>query len=257
MNPKNTNHDVEVESKKTTLLDHLNALRKLLTQAAITMLAGFVIAFYFICKPLLNFIIQPIQSRGIEIIYTAVSEAFSTQLRISIVSGIILVSPVLVYLVWRFIRPALYDREIQLFRIMFFLIVILFLIGVVFCYTYVYGLAINFFIISGENLATPMLSIDKYISFLFAFLLPFGVIFEMPVVIYLLTRTGLVNYESLAKSRRFVVFGIFVAAAILTPPDVISQIMLGIPMYVLYEISVQIARITKKKNREQDPASNT
>ena len=93
-----------------------------------------------------------------------------------------------------------------------------------------------------------MLSIDKYVSFLFSFLLPFGVVFEMPVAIFMATRVGWVTVKQLTSSRKFVFFGIFVLSAILTPPDVISQLMLGLPMYLLYEVSVLVARVTKPRD---------
>ena len=126
---------------------------------------------------------------------------------------------------------------------------LLFLMGVVFCYRAVYMLALDFFLVSGENLATPMLSIDKYVGFLFSFVLPFGLVFELPVAIYMLTRVGLVNYEMLSKTRKFVILAIFVIAAILTPPDVVSQVMLGIPMLLLFEVGVQVSRFVKPRER--------
>ena len=129
----------------------------------------------------------------------------------------------------------------------FFLGLFMFLLGVVFCYRYVYELALNFFIIAGEDLATPMLSIDKYVGFLFSFVLPFGVVFELPIAVYMGTRMGWVDYAKLSHCRKYVFFGIFVLAAILTPPDVVSQIMLGVPIYILYEVGVLVSRFTKNR----------
>ena len=126
------------------------------------------------------------------------------------------------------------------------------MLGIVFCYRYVYLLALNFFFVAGENLATPMLSIDKYVGFLFSFILPFGVVFELPIAIYMAARLGWVNYKKLTSSRKYVFFGIFALAAILTPPDVISQVMLGVPMYLLYEIGVQVARFTKPRRKRNE-----
>ena len=243
-----------VDSEKQPLLAHLTILRKLLTHCLIAIVVGFACAFYFLCEPLMAFITAPINARGIEIIYTAVSEALTTQLKVSIVAGVVVVSPYLFYQIWSFIKPALYENEIKLFRILFFVALLLFLVGIFFCYQYVYTLALNFFFVAGENLATPMLSIDKYIGFLFGFLLPFGIVFELPVAIYMMVRVGWVDYKKLASSRKFVLFGIFVAAAILTPPDMVSQCMLGIPMYLLYEVGVQVARLTPAKRREEQKA---
>ena len=242
-------HNDAVDKEKQPLLAHLNALRKLLMHCGIAILVGFVAAFYFLCEPLMNFITAPINARGIEIIYTAVSEALTTRLKVSFIAGIVIISPYLFFEIWSFVKPALYENEIRLFRILFCIALFLFLAGIVFCYQAVYTLALNFFFVAGENLATPMLSIDKYIGFLFGFLLPFGIVFELPVALYMLTRMGWVNYAKLTASRKYVFFGIFLVAAILTPPDVVSQCMLGLPMYLLYEVGIQIARFTPVKER--------
>lgn len=249
-----------VDSSRQPLLAHLMALRKLLMSCGIAILVGFVAAFYFLCEPLMDFIISPIIARNIEIIYTAVSEALTTQLKVSFVAGVVVVSPFIFYQIWSFIKPALYDNEIRLFRILFFLAVALFLTGIVFCYQYVYTLALNFFFVAGENLATPMLSLDKYIGFLFGFTLPFGIVFELPVAIFMMTRVGWVDYKKLASSRKYILLAIFVFAAILTPPDVVSQTMLGIPMFLLYEVGVQVSRFTKprapKEEQEEESAQS-
>lgn len=245
-------HNSAVDSEKQPLLTHLMALRTLLMHCGIAILVGFIAAFYFLCTPLMNFITAPITARGIEIIYTAVSEALTTQIKVSFVAGVVVVSPYLFYQVWAYVKPALYDNEIRLFRVLFVIALALFLTGIVFCYQYVYSLALNFFFVAGENLATPMLSIDKYIDFLFGFILPFGIVFELPVAIYMFARIGWVNYEMLSSSRKYVILAIAVIAAILTTPDVVSQTMLGAPMYLLYEVGVQVSRFTKPRAPKEE-----
>lgn len=245
-------HDAGVKANTQPLITHLMAFRKLVIAILGAVIVGFVVAFYFFCEPLLKFITSPIEARGIQIIYTAVSEAFTTQLKLSLLAGVVLTSPFIFYQIWAFVKPALYDNEIRIFRVLFFLALLLFLTGIVFCYCYVYELALNLFLVAGGDLATPMLSIDKYVSFLVSFLLPFGVVFELPVALYIAARMGWVNSESLKSSRKFVFFGIFVLAAILTPPDIISQIMLGLPMYALYEVGMLVVRITKPRPRSED-----
>ena len=166
--------------------------------------------------------------------------------------GAVIASPVIIWQIWRFIKPALYEKEIRAFRIMFFIALLLFILGVVFCYTAVYLLAVDFFLVAGEQLATPMLSIDKYGSFLFGFILPFGIAFQLPVALYLTTRMGLTNYQMLASKRKYVILGIFVIAAILTPPDVVSQVALGVPMVLLYEVGAQVSRITRSRRKTEE-----
>ena len=245
-------HDKAVDSEKQPLLYHLMGLRTLLMHCGAAILIGFIATFYFLCEPLMNFIISPITARGFDIIYTAVSEALTTQLKVSFIAGVVIVSPYLFYQIWAYVKPALYDNEIRLFRMLFFIALILFLTGIVFCYHFVYTLALNFFFVAGENLATPMLSIDKYIGFLFGFILPFGIVFELPIALFMFTRLGWVNYEMLRSSRKYIFFGIFIFAAILTPPDVVSQCMLGLPMYLLYEVGVLVARFTKPREAKEE-----
>ena len=228
------------------LLTHLLALRKVLFISALAVVIAFFLIYYLAIDYLMAWIIGPIVERGIEIIYTAMSEALVTKFKV----GIIAASPVIIGQIWGFIKPALYPKEKKAFRVLFFVALFLFLLGVTFCYLAVYLLAVDFFLVAGDQLATPMLSIDKYVSFLFGFIVPFGVAFQLPVALYLTTRMGWTNYQSLASKRKFVILGIFVLAAILTPPDVVSQLALGLPMILLYEIGVQVCRITKPRERE-------
>ena len=232
------------------LLVHLQALRRVLIVSAAAVAVAFVLVFYVAIEKLMGWIIGPITERGIEIIYTAMSEALVTKFKVAIVAAIILASPVIIWQIWSFIKPALFPKEKKAFRALFLIALLLFLAGVVFCYLAVYMLAVDFFLVAGDNLATPMLSIDKYVSFLFGFIVPFGVAFQLPVALYLTTRVGWTDYKMLASKRKFVVLGIFVLAAVLTPPDVVSQLALGLPMILLYEIGIQACRLTKPKERE-------
>lgn len=250
-------HDQTVENDKQTLLTHLLAMRKLLIFCVAAVGVGFVVSFYFLCEPIMDYILQPLLTRNLTIITTGVSESFVTKLKISLIAGVVISSPFIFFQIWLFIKPALYEDEIRVFRVLFFVALMLFLVGICFCYSYVYELAINFFLSEGSDSVTPALSLAQYYSFLLSFLLPFGVVFELPVAIYIAARKGWVNYQKLAKNRKYIFFGIFVLAAVLTPPDVISQVMLGIPMYLLYEISVQIARFVKPHTREVSAASET
>ena len=235
--------------EELTLRDHLLALRRTIIVCLVAVGVAFIASFYFVIDPLMRWITAPIEARGVQVIYTAVSEALTTKLKVAVVTAIIIAFPVIVWQIWRFVKPALYPREQRSFRVFFFFALVLFLIGIVFCYASVFFLAIDFFMISGENLATPMLSLDKYINFLFGFLLPFGVAFMLPVFIYITTRVGLTTPEMLVGKRKFVILGIFIMAAILTPPDVVSQVMLGIPMLLLYEVGILVSRLVVKRER--------
>ena len=236
--------------EKQTLLEHLSALRRVLLISAAAIGILFVLVFYFAVDPLMGWILAPIEARGIEIIYTAMSEALLTKMKVGLIAAIVAASPIIVWQLWSFIKPALYAYERALFRLLFFVALLLFLTGVAFCYGAVYMLAVDFFLIAGENIAVPMLSVDKYIGFLFGFVVPFGLAFELPVALYMTTRMGLTNHRMLVQKRKFVILAIAIIAAILTPPDVVSQLMLGIPMLVLFEVGVLVTRFVKPREKE-------
>lgn len=237
---------------RAALMEHLMALRKVLVISTGAILAAFLLVFYFASDYLMSLITGPIAARGIEIIYTAMSEALMTKIKVALIAGVVAASPVVVWQVWSFIKPALYEAEIKAAKLLFVVILLLFLLGVVFCYGAVYFLAVDFFLIAGENLATPMLSIDNYVSFLFGFVVPFGLAFELPVAIWITTRLGWTTPQMLASKRKFVILGIAVVAAVLTPPDVVSQVMLGIPMLLLYEAGILVARLVKPKKKDAE-----
>ncbi len=232
------------------LLEHLLALRRVFVVSFIAVGVAFALVFYLAIDHLMGWIISPITDRGIQIIYTAMSEALVTKFKVALIAAVIVASTVIIGQIWGFIKPALYPKEKRAFRALFFIALLLFLTGVVFCYLAVYTLAVDFFLVAGDTLATPMLSIDKYVGFLFGFIIPFGIAFQLPVALYLTTRVVWTDYKMLASKRKYVIFGIFILAAILTPPDVVSQIALGLPMVLLYEIGIQACRLTKPRERE-------
>ncbi|MBR4502360.1 MAG: twin-arginine translocase subunit TatC [Clostridia bacterium] len=238
------------EDHRATLLSHLLALRNVLLISVASVGAAFFLVYTLAIDPLMSWIIDPIRARGIEIIYTAMSEALVTKFKVALIAGFIVAFPVIIWQVWGFIKPALYPKEKKAFRVLFFLALLLFLTGVLFCYFAVYTLAVDFFLVAGDDLATPLLSIDKYVGFLFGFIVPFGIAFLLPIALYLTTRMGWTDYKMLSSKRKYIILAIFVMAAILTPPDVVSQVALGVPLCVLYEISVQVARLTKPRERE-------
>ena len=238
------------QEKRSSLLSHLLALRRVLVISAAALVIAFFAVFYLFTDALMDWIIGPLQQRGIEIIYTAMSEALVTKFKVTLIAAVIVASPVIIWQVWWFIKPALYPNEQKRFRFLFVIALLLFLAGVSFCYFGVYTLAVDFFLVQGDGLATPMLSIDKYVGFLFGFIIPFGVAFQLPVALYLTTKVGWTDYRTLSKIRKYVILGVFVLAAILTPPDVVSQVALGVPLYLLYEISILVSRFTRPRERE-------
>lgn len=240
------------EQNQQTVGEHLIALRKILLRSAAAIGIAFLVVFYLAIDHLMGFITGPIVERGITVIYTEMSAALMTKLKVAFIAGIVVACPYVFWQIWTFIKPALYAHEKRAFRLTFAATVFLFLLGVVFCYAAVYFLAVDFFLIAGEDLATPMLAIDKYVSFLFGFVVPFGLAFELPVALYITTKMGLTNHQMLASKRKFVILAVVVIAAFLTPPDVVSQIMLSIPILLLFEISLLICKVVKPREQQAE-----
>ncbi|MBR6185864.1 MAG: twin-arginine translocase subunit TatC [Clostridia bacterium] len=232
--------------QRAPLLSHLLALRRVLLISLIAVAAAFMLIFFLAINPLMDFITGPISARGIEVIYTALSEAVTTKVKVALIAAVIAASPIVIWQVWGFVRPALYPREKKAFRAVFFIMVALFLLGVSFCYFAVYSLALDFFLVQGEGLATPMLSLDQYVAFLFGFIVPFGAAFQLPLALYLTAKAGLTDAKMLASKRKYVILGVFVLAAVLTPPDIVSQVALGVPLCLLYEAGVLASRLTRR-----------
>lgn len=233
--------------KREAFLENLRALRRVLVVSVIGVVVLFLVLFYGFCDPLMDLILAPVRNRGINMIATAVSEALLTKFKVCLVAAVVCAMPLIMQQIWSFVSPALYPQEKKMFAALFFVALILFIGGVVFCCFFVFPLAIDLFWASAEGVASTMWSVQEYYNFVLSFVLPFGVMFELPVILYMLAKKDKVAYESLAKYRKYVVLVIAIAAAILTPPDVVSQLMLGIPMYLLYEISVQIVRFMKRR----------
>ena len=228
------------------LLEHLQALRKVLLLSMAAILIGFLLIFFLWSSRLVQWVTEPLEREGIQLIYTEVAEAFSAQTRMSLIAGTVLGSPVVFGSIWWFVRPALHRRERRAALVYLSAALILFILGVMFAYRFVFFLAVNFFVTMGDNMATPMFSLGKYVSFLFAFLVPFGIMFELPVLVVWLSRLGLVTAQQLVRARKFIILAVFTVAAVLTPPDVVSQCMLALPLLVLFEVSVLCARFLGK-----------
>lgn len=233
--------------KREAFLENLRALRRVLVVSVIGVVVLFLVLFYGFCDPLMDLLLAPVRARGISMIATAVSEALLTKFKICLVAAVVCAMPLIMQQIWSFVSPALYPHEKKMFAALFFVALLLFVGGVVFCCFFVFPLAIDLFWASAEGVASTMWSVQEYYNFVLSFVLPFGIMFELPVILYMLAKKDKVTYESLAKYRKYVVLVIAIAAAILTPPDVVSQLMLGIPMYLLYEISIQVVRVMKHR----------
>ena len=245
--------------RKMPLLDHLIELRQRLFYSLIAFIVAFIVCFYF-AGDVFDFLVQPLadvwdDSRDRRLIYTALHEKFFTDVKIGIFAGAFIAFPMVAVQVWMFMAPGLYRNEKRAFLPFLVATPILFFIGGAFVYYVVLPVAWKFFasfeqIGSAGNLAIELEpKVNEYLSLVMRLIFAFGISFELPVVVSLLARAGLVTPEGLAAKRRYSVVLAFVAAAILTPPDPISQLALAIPIIVLYEISIWCAKfIVRRKD---------
>jgi sec-independent protein translocase protein TatC len=193
---------------------------------------------------------------GLEIITRDIGEQFISHIKVSIWLGLVVAFPYVFYEFWRFIRPGLYDKERKAARGVVFICSSLFMIGVLFGYFVISAFAVTFlssYSVSNEILNTTTLT--SLVNSMTMFTLPVGIIFELPVVVYFLAKVGLVTADFMRRYRRHAFVIILVAAAIITPPDIITQFLIGLPLYVLYELSILVAKRVERKQREADAAS--
>ncbi len=236
------------ESKNLTLTDHLSELRVRLIHSLLALLVMTGICYAF-SPELFEIIRQPIEpflpTGGL--IYTGPMDKFMAHLKLSIVCGVILSCPFWLYQVWKFVAPGLYQKERRYGIGFIFSGSILFVVGVSFAYFIVLPKAFEFLFSYGGTKDTPMISIAEYLSFLSQMCLMFGVAFELPLIIVLLGMLGIVNHKFLREKRRFAVMILALAAAILTPPDILSMSMMLVPLLALYEISILLVIFFEKK----------
>jgi sec-independent protein translocase protein TatC len=231
---------------------HLEELRKRLITSFIAVCIGFVLCYGFKEK-LFQILTQPLISvmkNGETLIYTGLPEAFFTFLKVSFLGGLMIASPVIIYQFWMFVAPGLYDREKRLLLPIVFLSTIFFVGGALFGYFIVFPFGFQFFLGFATETIRPMPSMKEYLSFSAKLLLAFGLVFELPLVITFLARLGIVSVDFLKKNRKYAILLFFVGAAILTPPDVVTQIMMAVPLMLLYEISIVGARIFGRKKED-------
>ncbi len=242
---------------------HLDELRKRLIQSLIFLTVLFVICYYF-SEYIYGFLVDPYAQAvkdddlNRRLIFTALQETFLTYLKVSFFTAFFFTSPFILIQIWKFIAPGLYENE--KIAIMPYLIItpILFLLGGMLVYYLIMPLAIKFFLSfesAGLSTSLPIqleAKVNEYLSLVMKLIFAFGLSFQLPVVLSLLARIGIVDSQFLKHRRKYVVVLIFAAAAILTPPDPITQIGLAIPLLLLYELSIISVNIIEKKNKEKD-----
>jgi sec-independent protein translocase protein TatC len=249
--------DQDIDATKAPLIEHLIELRRRLVWALLAIFVAFLVCFWF-AKPIYNLLLWPYRLAAgldapIEMIYTAPQEFFFTQVKLALFGAIFIAFPVLATQIYMFVAPGLYRNERQAFLPFLIATPLLFLLGAALVYFMAMPLAMKFFLSmqqTGDQQVQIHLTarVSEYLSLIMALILGFGICFQLPVVLTLLARAGMITAAQLKRYRRHAIFAVFVVAAVLTPPDPISQIALAVPTVLLYEASIYAVKLAEKKH---------
>jgi len=249
----------DIDDKKMPLLDHLLELRSRLIWSFASLGAFFIVGWVF-REPIFMFLSHPLAGAvpGGRIIFTDPTEAFFTYVRIAFFTGAFLGFPFIAMQLWKFVAPGLYRHEKQAFLPFLVATPLMFLLGGAFLYYLILPLALAFFAsfqmpaTEGQLPIVLETKMSEYLTLIMTLIFAFGISFQLPVLLTLLARVGIISSAGMASKRRYAIVGVVVFAAIVTPPDVLSQISLALPMYLLYEASIWIAKLIERKREEAE-----
>ncbi|MBK7903921.1 MAG: twin-arginine translocase subunit TatC [Proteobacteria bacterium] len=240
-----------------TLVSHLLELRDRLLRSVIAVVVCFVPLAFF-QNELFTLVARPLIDKlpaGTSLIATSVVSPFMAPLKLSLMGAIFLAMPYILFQIWGFVAPGLYKRERRFALPLFVSSIVLFYVGIAFAYYVVFPLMFQFLASTTPTGVKMMTDIASYLDFVLLLFMAFGIAFEMPVAVVLLVATGLVKLDVLTRNRGYVILGIFIIAAFLTPPDAVSQSFMAVPMYLLYELGLLFARMIQKSRAS--PATAT
>ena len=240
--------------EKQPFLSHLEELRKRLIISAIAVGAGFVLCYFF-SEQMFRILASPLKANmpeGDRLIFTNLPEMFFVYLKTAFFGGILLSAPLLFYELWMFVAPGLYQREKKYIIPFVVCSTILFVGGALFGYFVVFPFGFKFFLGFADDTIQALPSVKQYFSFAIKLLFAFGLVFELPVLSFFLSKMGLLTPELMKTKRKYAILLTFVLAAILTPPDVVTQVMMAGPLIILYEISIVISRLARRKKAEEE-----
>jgi len=248
---------VDSNSLQETFVSHLIELRQRLMKAM-----GAILLFFLGLMPwsgkIYDLLAHPMMATlppGTKMIATGVITPFLVPLKVTLLVAFVIALPIVLYQAWAFVAPGLYTHEKKLVLPVIFATTALFLMGMAFCYFFVFNTVFRFISEVSPSSITPAPDIEQYLSFVLTMFVAFGTTFEVPVVVVLLVRFGVVKLEKLKEIRPYAVVGAFVVSAVVTPPDVTSQVMLALPMCLLYELGLFCARFVVQKEKQEEPIS--
>jgi sec-independent protein translocase protein TatC len=247
------------EDGRMPLMEHLKELRSRLIRSLIAIAVGFAVAFGFVDQifALLTMPLREVSHNKVLLIGTGIGEAFFTKIKVALVAALFVASPAVLYEVWRFIAPGLYEPERKMAKPFVLFTTLFFISGGYFCWAVVLKIGYAFFLSQYASIGvTPTLRISEYLNFSAKLLLAFAITFEMPVLAFFLTRFGIVDYRWMLRQFRYAILVIFVIAAALTPPDFISQFLLAIPLLLLYGLSIAVSYFFRQEAREVPAGSD-
>jgi sec-independent protein translocase protein TatC len=248
--------DTPTEGLQETFISHLVELRSRLMKAIIAVVVVLLCLFPF-AKEIYAFLAAPLLKalpHGSTMIATDVTGTFLVPLKVTLMAAFLIALPYVLYQMWAFVAPGLYRHEQRLALPVIVSSVFFFGLGMSFAYFAVFPIAFGFFANYAPTGVQMMTDIDKYLSFVLTMFIAFGITFEVPVVVIVLVRLGMVKLETLRSIRGYVIVGAFVIGAIFTPPDVVSQVMLAVPLWLLYELGLLVARFISVPSRDGDAA---
>jgi sec-independent protein translocase protein TatC len=254
----------DIDASKAPLIEHLIELRSRLLKSVIAIIVMFIVCFYF-ATDIYNILTVPYLRAApdpttVQMIFTAPQEWFFTQLKLALFGALFLAFPVIASQIYMFVAPGLYKEEKGAFLPFLIATPVLFAIGACLVYFLVMPMAMGFFLsqeqVAGEGRVAiqHLAKVSEYLGLIMVLIFAFGLVFQLPVVLTLLGRTGIVSSQALKEKRKYAIVGAFTAAAVLTPPDPISQIGLALPTLLLYEVSIISVRLVEKKRAEREEA---
>jgi sec-independent protein translocase protein TatC len=247
----------EFEDSKMPLLDHLIELRGRLIWCFVALGIAFGVCLYF-ARPIFSVLVQPLKEAGQEkLIYTDVFEGFLVEIKVGFFAAIMVAFPIFATQIWRFIAPGLYKNEKRAFLPFLLLTPVLFTLGALLAYYVAIPVALKFLLGFAGNVGgvtqEALPGVGNYLNFVMKFIFGFGLAFLLPVVLMLLERAGILTLEQLRAGRRYAIVGIAVLSAVLTPPDLLSQILMLVPLYALYELAILAIWFTRRRKKNTVP----